>query len=100
MENLMRNFKTDPSASEDGPESPGIDEAQKEAMMAAWEAMLVEDMNAAGGEPEKQDQKDSVPMDSFQKTIQETLERLKQSESNLQVLKRALFLLRRTHSFN
>lgn len=115
MENLMKEITTglDPSQSTSGGKSKSAgedsssageltDEERMKAFKAAWEAMLVEGLNGTDdpslpglgellgkeGVKPKGDVKDSgpsAPPSDFQSRIKQTMDKLKESESNLQV---------------
>ena len=53
-------------------------------MKAAWEAMLIEGMNGAT-EPEAASSSSTTKTSDFQTKIKQTMDKLKESETNLQV---------------
>lgn len=86
MENLMKELQTEAGISE----SQGDTEEERTRLLkAAWEAMLVEGMNGEGGEDVQQMMgSDYKPQDAgggadFQSKIKQTMNKLKQSESDL-----------------
>ncbi|KAK7062700.1 Peroxisome chaperone and import receptor [Paramarasmius palmivorus] len=91
MEELMKELVTEGESStkSGGPETE--EDKEKEAqriMKAAWEAMLVEGMNGMTGEDVSEDNtasRSEGPNNSgdFQSKIKQTMDKLKESESNL-----------------
>ncbi|KAK0457681.1 Pex19 protein family-domain-containing protein [Desarmillaria tabescens] len=86
MENLMKELQEEAGH----PESEGGTEEERTRLMkAAWEAMLVEGMNGEGGEDIQQmmgpdyKPKDAGSGGDFQSKIKQTMNKLKQSESDL-----------------
>jgi peroxin-19 len=98
MEELMKELVTEgeSSAKSGGPETE--EDKEKEAqriMKAAWEAMLVEGMNGItdeGGSEDNSASRSEGPSNSgdFQSKIKQTMDKLKESESNLKVCLNAI----------
>lgn len=92
MESLMRELGGE-SASSGGAGGDFEDDATKRALNAAWEAMLVEGLAGKGDDVEVEElgpdgvkgKGASSGANDFQSKIKETMDRLKQTESNLKV---------------
>ncbi len=101
MENLMKELQTEAGISESQGDS---EEERTRLLKAAWEAMLVEGMNGEGGEDVQQMMgSDYKPKDAgggadFQSKIKQTMNKLKQSESDLKVCYRWSCLLSANYS--
>jgi hypothetical protein len=109
MEALMRELSgAGPTPGELGAASTSTSQTEQEkekakAFAAAWEAMLVEGMGAEAWTADKattagraQAQAGAAPEDAFAKTIREAMERMQDSEANLQVFTISIPFLRRS----
>ncbi|KAG6872548.1 hypothetical protein C0995_008892 [Termitomyces sp. Mi166 len=83
MANLMREIAgsgSEPSSGEKGKDGEGdeeLNEEQRRALKAAWEAMLIEGLGEPGDEDKTKDG------GSFQETIKKAMDKLKESEDNV-----------------
>jgi len=81
MENLMRELSVEGSADNDGSSDDPSAESSARALKAAWEQMLVEGMN---GEGQNDINTGGGGGGGFQDKIKQAVNKLKESESNLQ----------------
>lgn len=101
MANLMREIAGSGSMpnheekGQDAEANPEINEEQRRALKAAWEAMLIEGL----GEPGDEDKSKDKDGGRFQETIKKAMDKLKESEDNVRV-RGASCLSRWTHEAN
>jgi len=97
MEDLMKELGAGAGIAENDDEDEGTRQERQKAFDAAWEAMLVEEMNGigqgsesmgtslgdAGVRPKNEKGGESGEKDPFQKTVRQALDKLKEGESKL-----------------